>query len=64
MPEDFSLVVICSIHEKDDKNCTEISLLNTTYKILAKIISKRLKPYIGGYQNGFRRHRSTTDNIF
>jgi hypothetical protein len=65
MPEDFSVVVICSIHKK---NYRGISLLNTTYKIPAKIISKRLKPYIeeslGEYQNGFRRDNTTTDNIF
>jgi sorting nexin-29 len=65
MLEDFSVVAICLIHKKNDKiNCNNyrgISLLNTTYKRLAEIIYKRLKPCIeeahGEYQNRFRRAR-------
>ena len=38
------------------------------YKVFAKILAKRLSPYteqiIGDYQCGFRRDRSTMDQIF
>ena len=40
----------------------------TTYKILSNILLSRLIPYaeeiIGDHQCGFRRNRSTTDQIF
>jgi hypothetical protein len=46
----------------------EISLLSTSYKILSNILLSRLSPYIdeiiGDHQCGFRRNRSTTDQIF
>jgi hypothetical protein len=62
---EFSVEVICPIHTKnntmDCNNCREFSLLNMTYKILAKIISIRLKPntegILGEYQHAFRRNR-------
>jgi hypothetical protein len=42
--------------------------LSTTYKILHNILSSRLTTYaeeiIGDHQCGFRRNRSTTDQIF
>jgi len=42
--------------------------LPTTYKILSNILLSRLIPYakeiIGDHQCGFRRNRSTIDNIF
>jgi hypothetical protein len=58
--------------QKGDKNyCSNyrgISLLSTSYKILSNILLFRLTPYadeiIGDHQRIFRRHRSTTDQIF
>ncbi|KAJ4439572.1 hypothetical protein ANN_07699 [Periplaneta americana] len=45
-----------------------ISLLLTSYKILSNIFLRRLTPYvdeiIGDHQCGFRRNKSTTDQIF
>jgi len=42
--------------------------LPTTYKILSNILLSRLIPYAeeiwGDHQCGFRRNRSTTDNVF
>jgi hypothetical protein len=44
------------------------ALLHVIYKVLSKILAKRLNPYteeiLGDYQCGFRRDRSTTDQIF
>jgi hypothetical protein len=49
-------------------NYQGISLLSTLYKILSNILLSRLTPYvdeiIGDHQCGFRRYRSTTDQIF
>jgi hypothetical protein len=46
----------------------EISLLSTAYKIFSNIIPARLTPYVnkvtGDHQCGFRRNRSTADQIF
>jgi hypothetical protein len=43
-------------------------VLPTTYQILSDILVPMLIPYIkiisGDYQCGFRRNRSTTDQIF
>jgi hypothetical protein len=60
------------IHEKGDKtdcsNYQGISLLSTSYKILPNILLSGLIPYadeiIWDNQCGFRRNRSTTDQIF
>jgi hypothetical protein len=60
------------IHKKGDKtdcnNYRGISLLSTSYKLLSNILLSRLVPYtdeiIGVHQCGFRRNRSTTDQIF
>jgi hypothetical protein len=45
-----------------------MSLLSTSYIILSNILLYRLIPYadeiIGDHQCGFRRNRSTTDQIF
>jgi hypothetical protein len=64
--------ILLPIHKKGDKtdcsNCQGISLLSTSYKILSNIFLARLTPYtdeiIGDHQCGFRRNRSTTDQIF
>jgi hypothetical protein len=60
-----------NIHKKGDKtdcnNYRGISLLSTSFKMLSNVLS-RLVPYIdeiiGDHQCGFRRNRSTTDQIF
>jgi hypothetical protein len=60
------------IHKKGDKtdcsNYRGISLLSTSCKILSNIFLSGLTPcadeVIGDHQCGFRRNRSTTDQIF
>jgi hypothetical protein len=60
------------IYKKGDKtdcnNFRGIPLLSTVYKILYNILLARLTPYvneiIGDNQCGFRRNRSTRDQIF
>ena len=72
IPEDWRKSIICPIHKKGDKlkceNYRGISLVCTAYKILSKILEKRINPYaeriIGEYQGGFRPGRSTTDQLF
>jgi hypothetical protein len=64
--------IIVPIHKKGDKtacnNYRGMSLLSTSYKILSNILLSRLRSYIdeiiGNHQCGFRRNRSTTDQIF
>ncbi|KAJ4444213.1 hypothetical protein ANN_06004 [Periplaneta americana] len=70
--EQWKESIIVPIFKKGDKtNCSNfrgISLLLTSYKILSNIILRRLTPYvdeiIGDHQCGFRRNRSTIDQIF
>jgi sorting nexin-29 len=72
MPNEWNKSIICPIYKKGEKsgcsNYRGISLLNTAYKILATVIINRLTTYAEGLlsqeQNGFRRNRSTTVNIF
>ncbi|KAJ4427400.1 hypothetical protein ANN_25021 [Periplaneta americana] len=59
------------VAQGDKTNCGNfrgISLLLTSYKILSNILLRRLTPYvdeiIGDHQCGFRRNRSTIDQIF
>ena len=62
----------CTIYKKSDKtDCSSyrgLSLMSTTYTILSNTVLSRLTPYaeeiIGDHHCGFRRSRSTTDNIF
>jgi sorting nexin-29 len=71
MPDQWMESIIVPIHKTGDKidcnNYRGISLLSTSYKILSNIILSRLSPYIdeiiGDHQCGFRRNRSTTDQI-
>jgi hypothetical protein len=64
--------IIVPIHRTGDKtDCNHYrrkSLLLTSYKILSNILLSRLRPYIdeiiGDRQCGFRRNRSTSDQIF
>jgi hypothetical protein len=72
MPDEWNKSIICPIYKKVEKseysNYRGISLLNTAYKILTIVINNRLTTYaedlLSQEQNGFRRNRSTTDNIF
>jgi len=60
------------IHKKSDEtdcqNYRGIALLSVIYKVFAKILAKRLRPYteqiILDDQCGFRRDRSNMDQIF
>ena len=59
------------IYKKGDKlkceNYREITLLNTAYKIFSGILLQWLSKYtdkiIGNYQAGFRKDRTTSDQI-
>jgi hypothetical protein len=72
LPEEWMKGVICPIHKKGCKmtcqNYRGICLLPTVYKVLSIILHDRLSPLaeqlIGPYQAGFRKERSTTDQIF
>ena len=71
LPQECKLLFIAAIYKKGDKTyCSKygsISLLPTTYKILANILLSMLTPYaeeiIGDHHCRFRRNRSTTDHI-
>lgn len=72
LPDAWQMGLLIPIHKKGNRmeceNYRGICLLNTSYKILAEILYGRLVVYaeeiIGDYQCGFRRGRSTTDQIF
>jgi hypothetical protein len=72
LPQQWKESIIIPIHKKgaktDCNNYPEISLLSTAYKILSNILLAKLTPYVkeitGYHQCGFRRNRSTTDQIF
>jgi hypothetical protein len=72
LPDQWKESIIVPVHKKGDKtdcnNYRGISLLSTSYKILSNILLSRLGPYIDqiiwGHQCGFRRNRSTADQIF
>src|SRR5687768_14511585 len=68
LPDQWLEGVILPLHKKGDKteceNYCGIALLNTAYKVFARVLFDRLNPraesVIGDYQGGFRRDRSTT----
>jgi sorting nexin-29 len=72
LPHQWKESIVVPIHKDGDKtdysNYRGILLLSTSYKILSNILHARLTPYaeeiIGHHQSGFRRNRSTTDQIF
>jgi len=72
VPTEWNVSIICPIHKRGDimecSNYRGVSLLNTAYKILSNILFARIPPFaeniIGNYQCGFRKNRSTTNQIF
>jgi hypothetical protein len=72
LPQQWKESVTVPIHKKGDNtdcnNYRGISLLSSAYKVLSSILLARLTPYvneiIGDHQCGFRRNRSTVDQIF
>lgn len=72
IPEDWKISLTCVIHKKGDvlecSNYRGINLLCTSYKVFSNILFNRLTMFsegiIGEYQSGFRRGRSTTEQIF
>jgi hypothetical protein len=72
LPDQWKESIIVPVHKKGDKTgCNKycgISLLSTSYTILSNILLSRLHTYIdeiiGDHRCGFRRDRSTTDQIF
>jgi hypothetical protein len=72
LSEQWKECIIVPIYKKGDRtDCSNhrgISLLSTSYKIFSNILLSRLTQYvdeiIGDHQCGFRRSRSTTDQIF
>jgi sorting nexin-29 len=72
LPQQWKESIIVPIHTKGNKsecnNYRGISLLSTAYRILCNILLARFTPYvneiIADHQCGFRRNRSTTDQIF
>ena len=72
LPHEWNFGIICPILKKGDpmtcSNYRGISLLNTAYKIFSYILYARLSEHteriIGRYQCGFRKGKSTTNQIF
>lgn len=72
IPDEWRESIITPVFKKGDRsdcnNYRGISLLSVGYKVLSNILLFRMNPYaeenLGDYQAGFRRNRSTTDQIF
>jgi hypothetical protein len=67
LPDQWKESIIVPVHKKchktDGNNYRGISLLSTSYKISSNILLSRLSQYTDN-QCGFRRNRSTTNQIF
>ena len=71
LSESQRLAILTLLYKKGDKQCLEnwrpISLLNTDYKILAKVLCKRLKyvidKLISHEQTGYLKRRSAMQNL-
>jgi sorting nexin-29 len=71
VPMSWNEAIIISLYKKGDKtvckNYRGISLLNSAYKIFSKILLNRLESYVeenlGEYQCGFRKGRSTIEQL-
>jgi hypothetical protein len=74
LPDQWKKSIIVPVHKTADKtdcnNYHRISLLSASHKIVSNILLSRLSPYIrveeiiDDHRFGFRRNRSTTDQIF
>jgi hypothetical protein len=72
MPDQWKESIIVPVHKRGVKTGCNIyrgiSLLSTSYKMLSNILHSKLGPYVDeiirDHQCGFRRNRSTTDQIF
>jgi len=72
IPQECGRAIICPIYKQGDKlECCSyrgILLLSVTYKIFTNLLTRYIEPYVdeilGYYQCGFRKGRSTTDQIF
>jgi hypothetical protein len=69
--QEWKYGIVCKIHNGDVLMCDNyraVALLCTTYTILANILYVKLVPFASEitreYQRGFRRGRSTVDQIF
>ncbi|XP_073995587.1 uncharacterized protein [Rhodnius prolixus] len=72
IPDSWRKAIICPIFKKGDQlecsNYRGISLLNCAYKVFSNVLYSRLLPHaereIGRYQCGFRKEKSTSDQMF
>jgi hypothetical protein len=67
-PKDWLKAKVISLFKKGNRNISGISLLDSAYKLYARILNQRLKTtsecILLEEQMGFRRGSSTTDAVF